>query len=86
MENSVLLQRVEVDDGYVHSTGTSICAVNLKFENDRAREVVEQLRELDPDLLLLIEVNQAWDARLEPLKSRYAHRVGPVLEEGLGVA
>jgi len=50
-----------------------------------ALEVVEQLRELDPDLLLLIEVNQAWDARLEPLKSRYANRVGPVLEEGLGV-
>jgi endonuclease/exonuclease/phosphatase (EEP) superfamily protein YafD len=64
---------------------TTVCAMNLKFENDRTQEVVEQLRALDPDILLLIEVNQAWDVGLEPLKSRYAHRVGPVLEDGLGL-
>ena len=64
---------------------TSICVMNLKFENASKREVVEQLRELDCDLLLLIEVNQAWDEGLESLKQRYANRVGVVLEEGLGL-
>ncbi len=73
------------DKGDAEGLSTTICAMNLKFENERVSEVVDQVRELDPDLLLLIEVNQKWDAGLESLKSRYANRVGPVLEHGRGL-
>ena len=55
---------------------TSICVMNLKFENASKLEVVEQLRELECELLLLIEVNEAWEAAFEWLKQRYANRVG----------
>ncbi len=63
----------------------TVSVVNLKFENDQKQAVLKQLEALDSDLLLLIEVDQAWANGLEPLKNRYAYSKGVVLEEGLGL-
>ncbi|MCA9131622.1 MAG: endonuclease/exonuclease/phosphatase family protein [Planctomycetales bacterium] len=63
----------------------TVSVVNLKFENEKKGEVLGQLQQLDSDLLLLIEVDQAWMEGLTPLTESYPHRVGKVLEEGLGL-
>jgi endonuclease/exonuclease/phosphatase (EEP) superfamily protein YafD len=64
---------------------TSVAVVNLQFDNKSKNQVVDQLAELQVDLLLLIEVNQAWQDQLSRLAEQYPFRVGVVLEEGLGI-
>ncbi len=63
----------------------SVSVVNLKFENEQRQQVLAQLKSIDSDLLLLIEINEAWNEALAPLADRYPHRVGVVREEGLGI-
>ena len=71
----------------VHGSGggVRVAVVNLKFDNSQKAEVLQQLRELDLDLLLLIEIDQAWQSALSPLEERYPYRTGVVREEGLGL-
>lgn len=66
-------------------TGLRVVVANLQVENRRHAEVLKVLEDLDPDLLLLIEVNQAWDEALEPLSKTLRHRAGVVRDEGLGI-
>ena len=66
--------------------GSDLAVVNLQFENDCKDRVADQLRELDSDLLLLIELDRAWEDALKNLASNYAHRAGVVRERGLGIA
>ncbi|WP_456269205.1 endonuclease/exonuclease/phosphatase family protein [Kushneria sp. AK178] len=58
---------------------------NVDYENDRYAEAVDLIRREDPDLVLLIEVDEAWKQGLAPLNEDYEYRIGEVRGEGLGI-
>ncbi|MEA2117557.1 endonuclease/exonuclease/phosphatase family protein [Halovibrio sp. HP20-50] len=62
-----------------------VLTANVKYKNDHYAEVVAMVQREDPDLLLLIEVDSDWADGLAPLDKEYAHRVGEVRDEGLGI-
>lgn len=68
-----------------NQTTLKVLTANVDYKNDQYAEVVAMVQREDPDLLLLIEVNSAWADGLAPLDEVYAHRVGEVRDEGLGI-
>jgi len=65
---------------------TKLMVVNLKIENDSYAAVTRQIREEAPDVLLLIEVNDAWLKGFEDLRGDFQHHHEEPREEGLGMA
>ncbi|MEO0531633.1 MAG: endonuclease/exonuclease/phosphatase family protein [Planctomycetota bacterium] len=63
----------------------TICVANVQYDNPSHTKTVEQLLQRDDDLLLLIEIDEAWEAALEPLAKRYPYQAGRVLPEGHGI-
>ncbi|MEI4263645.1 endonuclease/exonuclease/phosphatase family protein [Roseovarius sp. D0-M9] len=51
-----------------------IMVANVKRENDAADAFLDQVTEVDPDLLLIMETDAWWDARLAALHDRFPHR------------
>ncbi|MBB3191972.1 endonuclease/exonuclease/phosphatase family protein [Halomonas cerina] len=74
----------EIQPGGARTT-LKVLSANVTYTNDRYPEVLAMVRREDPDLLLLIEVDRAWAEGLAPLDQHYAHRVGEVRSEGLGI-
>lgn len=66
-------------------TTLKVLTANISYTNDHYTELLATVRREDPDLLLLIEVDRAWAEGLAPLDEYYAHRVGEVRGEGLGL-
>lgn len=74
----------EVQPGEKQTTLTVLTA-NVTYTNDHYDEILAMVRREDPDLLLLIEVDDALAEGLAPLDDDYAYRVGEVRDEGLGI-
>lgn len=68
-----------------NQTTLNVLTANVDYNNDQYAAVVEMVRRENPDLLLLIEINSDWAEGLAPLDEVYAHRVGEVRGEGLGI-
>lgn len=62
-----------------------VLTANVTYSNDHYAEILAMVEREDPDLLLLIEVDDALDEGLVPLDETYPYRVGEVREEGLGI-
>lgn len=62
-----------------------VMSANVDYNNNRYAELLAIVQREDPDILLLIEVDRAWAKGLAPLDQHYAHRVGEVRGEGLGI-
>lgn len=54
----------------------SIVSANLYAGNRRKPEALARLMELNPDVLLVMEIGREWRTVLKPLVERYPHRVG----------
>ncbi|MFN3150037.1 endonuclease/exonuclease/phosphatase family protein [Bremerella sp.] len=63
-----------------------LMVANIKYGNTQFEEVSQVIELADPDLLLLIEINQKWSAELNPLRQAYTHHVEVIRDEGLGLA
>ncbi len=63
-----------------------ILVVNLNKDNTQFDAMTKMIRQYDPDLLLLMEFNQAWADGLGPLSDTYPHQVNEIRDEGLGIA
>ena len=48
---------------------------NVMLENAGADRLLAEIRECDPDLVLVVEVDAAWLKALSPLRETYPHRV-----------
>lgn len=48
---------------------------NVLMKNRNAEPLLDQVRRLEPDLVLLVETDDWWDERLASLKGRYPHLV-----------
>lgn len=49
----------------------SAMSVNVKVNNDQYRAISDQVRQHDPDVLLLMETHERWIKNLEPVLSAY---------------
>jgi endonuclease/exonuclease/phosphatase (EEP) superfamily protein YafD len=54
----------------------SIVSANLYAANRRKDEAVAQLAALDPDILIVMEISEAWRRPLDGMLAKYPHRVG----------
>ena len=60
---------MRLDDGA--TTGVTIMASNVLMENERHDLVRDAVIDADPDILFLMETDEAWEEALEPLLDRY---------------
>lgn len=67
-------------------TNKRLMVANVEYTNGNYNEVLSVIESQDADLLLIVEMNDAWKSNLEPLESRYPYRVEEVRDEGLGLA
>lgn len=62
-----------------------LAVLNLDYRNPTRADALPVIQAIDADLLVLVEVDRAWEDALAPLAEHYPHREGIVLDEGLGV-
>ncbi|WGI27294.1 endonuclease/exonuclease/phosphatase family protein [Halomonas alkaliantarctica] len=74
----------EVEPGE-NQTTIKVLTANVTYSNDHFEEVLSMIRREDPDLVLLIEVDSAWEDGLSALDEEYSHGVGEIRGEGLGI-
>lgn len=55
------------------ATCFSAMSVNVKVKNDKYAQIAEQIRQVDPDILFLMETDSDWIAQLEPVLADYPH-------------
>ena len=58
---------------------------NVMLENTDASRLLALIRECDPDLVLAVEINTAWQKALSPLHETYPHRVEQPQENYYGL-
>lgn len=83
---SPLWQKEIADAPQVDREEVCILVANLCVENTQYEAVQRAIEAVDPDLLLLIELNDAWEKSLTPLKEKLPHNCGIARDEGLGIA
>lgn len=77
----------EVRDANAKDKTARILVANLDYQNvDSADAVVDELKETDTDILLLIEINEPWFEKLKPLHEYFPHRHDELHGEGLGIS
>ncbi|HQM99975.1 MAG TPA: endonuclease/exonuclease/phosphatase family protein [Candidatus Hydrogenedentes bacterium] len=71
----LLPHHVPVNRHGAHNRNTDfrILQANVYFPNDDPEPLLRLVRETNPDVLLLQEVNEKWIALLKPLEARYPH-------------
>ena len=75
----------EVRSSQSPSETLSLLVVNLDYENNAFEPVKDEILKIDADLLILIEVDDEWNNKLEPLHKNYPYRENVVRTEGLGL-
>jgi endonuclease/exonuclease/phosphatase (EEP) superfamily protein YafD len=68
-----------------HST-IRLMVSNLDKSNSARGPVAKQLSDEQPDVLMLIEYDEAWQAQLKELRDSFSHHHEEVREDGLGMA
>ncbi|WP_168157326.1 endonuclease/exonuclease/phosphatase family protein [Erythrobacter sp. QSSC1-22B] len=63
-----------------------VLSLNVLQSNDRYEETAALIERTDPDILLLMETNQAWLDALEPQLARYGYRLDRPLDNRYGMA
>lgn len=63
----------------------SVLTVNVKFENERYEQVADEIEDLDPQVLVLIEVTEPWREGLKSLERKYPYREDVILDKGRGL-
>jgi endonuclease/exonuclease/phosphatase (EEP) superfamily protein YafD len=53
----------------------SVMAVNVMARNQRHQRLIEIIDEQSPDVLVVVELTDAWQQALQPLFRRYPHRL-----------
>ena len=59
---------------------------NVRLENRETDRLLELVREWEPDIVLVVEIDAAWQRALSPLRQTYAHRVEQPQENYYGLA
>ena len=78
-------REIEVANGKDPADAVSILSVNVLMENDDHARLQALIEREDPDVLLLMEVNDRWQAALEPQLERFDTVVRHPLENHYGM-
>lgn len=82
------LHRKEVQKACEHdddSTNFSLLIFNVLMENENHAQVVELIKNINADAVLLAEPNQRWADNLAELKTFYKHEVSHILDNHYGM-
>ncbi|WP_116108951.1 endonuclease/exonuclease/phosphatase family protein [Lewinella sp. IMCC34191] len=71
-----------VDEGRT----VGIMLANVLITNRKAQDFLEIVRERDPDMLLVMEVDDWWMTQLQPLADRYQHSMTYPTDNAYGMA
>jgi endonuclease/exonuclease/phosphatase (EEP) superfamily protein YafD len=63
----------------------TLLIANVLMENRQSQKLLQIIREADPDVLLLVEVNARWDEQLRQLENEYSYVVKQVQENHYGM-
>ena len=63
----------------------SVLVANVLVDNDDAEPLLALVRRIAPDVLLLMETNNEWHQRLQPLRERYLYEIAEPQEDGYGL-
>ena len=63
-----------------------LASVNIHTENQRSDLVLKFLQAADADVILLLEVNEAWMNALQPLRTHYPQVIAEPREDNFGIA
>lgn len=63
-----------------------VAVINVLTSNNRYSELIEQLNSLDPDILVLQEIDKTWSKQLDPLRALYPHRKGITRSDNFGIS
>lgn len=63
----------------------SLLNVNVLQDNRRYSDLLALVERTDPDILLLLETDDAWARAVEPLNRRFAHRIAEPLPNKYGL-
>ncbi len=69
-----------------HADDLTLMIANVRVDNDAHANVERTIREINPDLLLVIELDERWARSLASVASDYPHRVDVPQPDGLGLA
>lgn len=58
---------------------------NVYMKNDNAGALLNLIREVDPDLVLLLETNKRWQKQVQPLQQVYPYKVEYPLDNTYGL-
>ena len=67
-------------------TPVSLLSFNLLLDNQNHQDVIQYLRQEDPDILVLMEYTPTWHDELVELKASYPYRMAIPLEGYFGIA
>lgn len=63
-----------------------LLVANVLKGNRNAEPLLALVREVEPDVLLLVETDPWWERQLEPLHARYPHFIGLPQSNGYGIS
>lgn len=64
----------------------SLISFNVQVSNQRSRDVLKYLQDKQPDVVLLMEVNNRWIREVSALNDDYPHRVIAAADGPVGIA
>lgn len=64
----------------------SVLSINVRLKNKKYQNLVNLIEEVDPDIFLLTEVDQAWLNAIAPLTTKYTYSVLNPLDNTYGIA
>lgn len=82
-------QKIVPDAEIVNNTSSdriSILLANVLIENRESKKFIEIIEEYNPDLLLVMEVDQWWVEELQILKKQFPHYMEYPLDNAYGMA
>lgn len=66
--------------------GIRLLSINVNTANQRADLVLQAIRQANPDVVLLMEVDPRWMKDLEPLRARYPFHLEEARRDNFGIA
>lgn len=68
-----------------NGSNLKILTANVLQKNQQYQNILQQVAEIDPDVVFLVETNQAWKVALQPLEKKYPYTLFHPLDNTYGL-
>ena len=69
------LARPEVPTNNSNTQEMLLMSANVRMSNQDYGKLLDRIEEVDPDIVLLTEIDQSWTDAIQKIESRYTHRI-----------